>query len=66
MASLLQDSGSIMIGDSIDIGSLCIAERVDSKRLCTHIGDVTAQQRYRADTTLLTADNTSLTADYSL
>jgi hypothetical protein len=59
------DEGGICIIINIDEDFLCVTPVVDIKSLCTSIGEGLGI-RYRADTTRLTADNTSITCDYAL
>jgi hypothetical protein len=59
------DQADICVALNLDEGALCIAPVIDIAELCTSIGDGLGI-RYRADTTRLTADNTSITCDYSL
>lgn len=77
MAQLIQDDGNLCVDaervdlsqlcteTNIDTDTLCVTGLIDTDNLCTDIGDTLAPQRYRADTTLITADNTSITADYA-
>lgn len=75
MASLVQDNGKLRMVEAIDegrlcmkseidLGKLCQKEAIDQGTLCTRFTNTLTQQGYRADTTVLTADNTSYTADY--
>lgn len=78
MAHYVQDDGELCVdtervdlnqlctGATIDLDSLCVTGVIEEEDLCTDIGEVVNPPvRYRADTTLLTADNSSITADYS-
>lgn len=78
MAHYVQDDGNLCLdvervdldtlctGGNIDLDDLCVIGVIDEDDLCTDIGEVVNPPvRYRADTTIITADNTSITADYS-
>lgn len=60
------DQNILCIKPTIDSHKLCIGPVIDLAPLCTDLGTTTQGIRYRADTTLLTADNTSISADYAL
>jgi hypothetical protein len=76
MAHIVQDNGNLCVDPErvelsnlclrikIDDGILCVDGLIDEGFLCTDFGDVFGPSLYRADTTLITADNTSITADY--
>lgn len=55
-----------MDAERVDLSALCVTGTIDEDELCTDLVDLTTPPIYRADTTLLTADNTSITADYAL
>lgn len=60
------DLDILCTGGNIDLDSLCVTGVIDTDDLCTDMGDTTLPIIYRADTTLITSDNTSITVDYSL
>jgi hypothetical protein len=80
MARTVQEEGDLYVDvERVDLGELCFSDPLDEDTLCvggnmdlddldTEIGDASsvAGPVYRADTTLITADNTSLSADYRL
>jgi hypothetical protein len=80
MARTVQEEGDLYVDvERVDEDELCLSDPLDEDMLCaegivdladldTEIGDASsfAGAIYRADTTLLTADNTSLNADYRL
>lgn len=64
MGHLIQDEANLCIDtERVDLNSLCASGTIDEDNLCTDIGD-TVSIFYRADTTVLTADLTSIRADY--
>ena len=66
MAHIIQDDGILMVdAERVDLDELCTGT-IDTANLCTDLIDQILAAIYRADTTLLTADNTSITADYAL
>jgi hypothetical protein len=67
MAHIIQDDGILMVdAERVDLDNLCVIGVMDTDQLCTDLIDQILAAIYRADTTLLTADNTSITADYAL
>jgi hypothetical protein len=76
MAHIVQDDGNLCIDPEradlsniccrakIDESVLCVTGLIDEGFLCTDFSDVFGPNLYRADTTFITADNTSITADY--
>ena len=73
------DQDDLCQGDAVDLADMQLRNpvgedaicalnttRVDEKYLCTELGNDVEAQVYRADTTLITADNTSIGADYTL
>lgn len=77
MAMVIEDLGTLEVDTErvdldtlcvkavIDLDTLCVKAVIDEDTLCTNFGATAGPTRYRADTTFLTADNTSITADYS-
>lgn len=57
------DTGNLCVTGLIDEDNLCVTGLIDEANLCTDIGETTAAF-YRADTTVLTADIDTISADY--
>lgn len=65
MARIVQDEATLQLCISkVDEGNLCVTGLIDESDLCTDFGNITAVAEYRADTTILTADNAVISADY--
>jgi hypothetical protein len=67
MAHIIQDDGNLCLdAERVDLNTLCVTGTIDTGNLCTEFSDdIIPPVRYRADTTIITADNITLTADYS-
>ena len=59
------DTDVLCVNNPVDEDKLGFSAAVDEMDLITDIGSGTSVPRYRADTTILLADNGSVTADYS-
>lgn len=76
MAHLIEDVGDLFLkGERVDEDLLALSSHVheedlitdgiiDEENLWTDLGFSSGARRFRADTTLLTADETTVTADY--
>jgi hypothetical protein len=60
------DTDTMSMDNPLDEDKLCMSAAADEDHLCTDFGASLTPSQYKADTTLITADNTSITADYTI